>query len=80
METNSVTILILCVIISACAGALGYFLGERYGSVEGFLNGAITILTENDDFLAYNSRLVKRIQQKGAEQPDDSDDDDIYSD
>ena len=72
-------VLIACVVVSGLAGLLGYILGHREGTLEGFLNGAVTILTENDDFLAYNSHLVKHMQQK-AEGEDDDDDDDYHND
>lgn len=78
MDSNNIIVLILCVIMSACAGAVGYFLGERSGSLEGFLNGAITVLTANDDFLAYNSHLIKHMQQQ--DEDDDDDDGDYHND
>jgi len=76
-----VTYLISCIVLCGLSGLLGYFLGHREGTLEGFLNGAATILTENDDFLAYNSHLVKHMA-KNAEDAGDDDDDDTpdYSD
>lgn len=75
---NDSAILIICVIISGLSGLLGYFLGHREGTLEGFLNGATTILMENDDFLAYNSHLVQHMAQKAEESMDDDDDDPDY--
>lgn len=74
---NDTAVLIVCIVLCAASGLLGFILGHREGTLEGFLNGAVTILTENDDFLAYNSHLVKHMQQK-AEDEDNDDDMEIY--
>ena len=76
---SSTAILIVTIVLCGLSGLLGYFLGHRQGALEGFLDGAVTILTENDDFLAYNSHLVKHMQQK-AEDEDDDDDTPDYPD
>lgn len=73
---SSTAILIVTIVLCGLSGLLGYFLGHRQGALEGFLDGAVTILTENDDFLAYNSHLVQHAMKK-AKQKDDDDDDDL---
>ena len=68
-------VLIACVVVSGLAGLLGYILGRREGTLEGFLNGAMAVLTANDDFLSYNSHMVRSAVEK-AEQESGGDDDD----
>lgn len=69
--------LISCIVLCGASGLLGYILGHREGTLEGFLNGAIAVLTANDDFLAYNSKLVKNMLESAEDEDDDSPD---YSD
>lgn len=73
------TYLISCIVLCAIAGLLGYFLGHREGTLEGFLNGAVAVLTANDDFLSYNSHMIRNAVEKAEQEMDDDDDDpEIY--
>lgn len=72
---SDTSILICAIVLCALSGLLGYVLGHREGTLEGFLNGAVMILTENDDFLAYNAHLVQHIASKAEDDEDDDDED-----
>lgn len=72
---NDTAVLIVAILLCAAAGLLGWVLGHREGTLEGFLNGAMAVLTANDDFLSYNSHMVRSAVEK-AEQENSADDDD----
>lgn len=75
---NDTAVLILCIVLCGIAGLLGFILGHREGTLEGFLNGALAVLTANDDFLSYNSHMVKSAMEKAEPEIDDDDDPEIY--
>ena len=68
-----VNFLVCAVALCGLSGLVGYFLGNRLGRAEGFLNGAVTVLLENDNFLSYSSHLVKHAMESA--EPEDDDDD-----
>lgn len=70
--------LIFMIVLSSLGGLTGYYIGHHVGMLEGFVNGAMTVLTANDDFLAYNSHLVKHMQKQ--DEDNDDDDDDYHND
>lgn len=72
---NDTAVLIVCIVLRGASGLLGWVLGHREGDLEGFLNGAMAVLTANDDFLSYNSHMVRSAVEK-AEQENSGDDDD----
>lgn len=75
---ENVTYLICCIVLCALSGLLGYFLGHREGTLEGFISGAMTFLTENDDFLAYSAHLIQHMEEKAKSKEDDDGGYDVY--
>lgn len=75
---NDTAVLIVCIVLCAASGLLGFILGRREGTLEGFLNGAMAVLTANDDFLSYNSHMVRSAVKKAEQEMDDDDDPEIY--
>ena len=68
-----VSYLVCAIALCGLSGLLGYYIGSRIGSAEGFLNGAVTVLLENDNFLSYSSHLVKHAMESAEADADDDD-------
>ena len=63
--------LLLSIVAAWSAGILGFLLGKRQGLLEGFIDGAMTFMTANDEFLAYNSKLVKFAVENDEDEDED---------
>lgn len=71
--------LIFMIVLSSLGGLTGYYIGHHVGMLEGFVNGAMTVLTANDDFLAYNANLAKHFEQTQKDQEAEQDGNDDFT-